>query len=62
MKQREQALRFLRTAAQDESLLDAVLECDSVSDEVIGFHCQQAAEKILISVAVRYGRSAPQDS
>jgi len=47
MKRREQALLFLRKAAQDESLLDAVLECDSVSDEVIGFHCQQAAEKIL---------------
>lgn len=47
MKRREQALLFLRKAAQDESLLDAVLECDSVSDEVIGFHCQQAAEKML---------------
>jgi hypothetical protein len=40
MKRREQALLFLRKAAQDESLLDAVLECNSVSDEVIGFHCQ----------------------
>jgi HEPN domain-containing protein len=47
MKRREQALLFLRKAAQDESLLDATLECDSVSDEVIGFHCQQAAEKML---------------
>ena len=28
-------------------MLDAVLECDTVSDEVIGFHCQQAAEKML---------------
>jgi len=41
MKRREQALLFLRKAAQDESLLDAVLECPSVSDELIGFHCQQ---------------------
>ena len=40
MKRREQALLFLRKAAQDESLLDAVLESDSVSDEVIGFQCQ----------------------
>jgi HEPN domain-containing protein len=47
MKRREQALLFLRKAAQDESLLDAVLESGSVSDEVIGFHCQQAAEKML---------------
>ena len=28
-------------------MLDAVLESDKVSDEVIGFHCQQAAEKML---------------
>ena len=47
MKQREQALLLLRKAAQDEALLDAVLTSDQVSDEVIGFHCQQAAEKIL---------------
>jgi HEPN domain-containing protein len=47
MKRREQALLFLRKAAQDESLLDAVLESHNVSDEVIGFHCQQAAEKML---------------
>ena len=28
-------------------MLDAVIESDNVSDEVIGFHCQQAAEKML---------------
>jgi HEPN domain-containing protein len=28
-------------------LLDAVLDSDSVSDEVFGFHCQQAGEKLL---------------
>ena len=39
MKQREQALLLLRKAAQDEALLDAVLDSDSVSDEVVGFHC-----------------------
>ena len=38
---------FLRKAAQDEALLDAVIDSDKVSDEVIGFHCQQAAEKML---------------
>ena len=38
MKRRGQALLFLRKAAQDESLLDAVLESDSVSYEVNGFH------------------------
>ena len=47
MKRREQALLFLPKASQDESLLDAVLESGIVSDEIIGFHCQQAAEKML---------------
>ena len=47
MKRREQALLLLRKAAQDEALLDEVLTSDQISDEIIGFHCQQAAEKIL---------------
>jgi HEPN domain-containing protein len=47
MKRREQAMLLLRKAAQDESLLDEVLGSERVSDEVIGFHCQQAAEKML---------------
>jgi HEPN domain-containing protein len=47
MKRREQALLLLRKAAQDEALLDEVLTSEQVSDEIIGFHCQQAAEKIL---------------
>ena len=47
MKRREQALLLLRKAAQDEALLDQVLTSDQVSDEIIGFHCRQAAEKIL---------------
>lgn len=47
MKRREQALLLLRKAAQDEALLDQVLTTGDVSDEIIGFHCQQAAEKIL---------------
>ena len=46
MKPREQALLLLRKAAQDEALLDRVLESIEVSDEIIGFHCQQA-EKLL---------------
>jgi HEPN domain-containing protein len=47
MKRREQALLLLRKAAQDEALLDEVLASDQVSDEIIGFHCQPAAGKIL---------------
>ncbi len=47
MKRREQALLFLRKAAQDEALLDEILDSGKISDELIGFHAQQAAEKML---------------
>ena len=46
---------FLRKAAQDEALPGAVLDSDTVSDEVIGFHCQPAAEKMLKAVLYDLG-------
>ena len=46
-RQREQALLFLTKAAEDETLLKKVIDDDEVSDSVIGFHFQQAAEKLL---------------
>jgi HEPN domain-containing protein len=55
MKRREQAMLLLRKAAQDEALLDAVLESELVSDEVFGFHCQQAAEKLLKALLSELG-------
>jgi HEPN domain-containing protein len=47
MKQHEQAGLYLQKAAEDEALLDEVMESTRISDEIFGFHCQQAAEKIL---------------
>ncbi len=47
MRQHEQALLFLKKAAEDEALLDAVLTVETVADATFGFHCQQAAEKLL---------------
>jgi HEPN domain-containing protein len=61
MKRREQALLLLRKAAQDEALLDAVIDSAAVSDEIFGFHCQQAAEKLLKALlsdlAVRFRKT-----
>lgn len=61
MKQREQARLLLGKAAQDESLLDEILTSNRVSDEIIGFHCQQAAEKLmkalLSACGVRYRKT-----
>lgn len=60
MRPPERAELLLRKAAHDEVLLDQVLSSPQVSDEVIGFHLQQAAEKLLKALLaareVRYGR------
>jgi hypothetical protein len=55
MKQSEQATLLLRKAAQDEALLDEILTSETVSDEIIGFHCQQAAEKLLKALLSNLG-------
>jgi HEPN domain-containing protein len=55
MSQRERALALLARAGEDEALLDAVLGIATVSDSVFGFHCQQAAEKLLKAVLVHAG-------
>ena len=51
----EQAALLLRKAAQDEALLDAVLDMPQVFDETIGYHVQQAAEKLLKAVLAAHG-------
>jgi HEPN domain-containing protein len=52
---------LLRKAAQDEALLDSILEDKTVSAEIFGYHCQQAAEKLLKAWlahrAVRYPKT-----
>jgi hypothetical protein len=61
MKQHEQALLYLQKAAEDEVLLDEVLDSIRISDSVIGFHCQQAVEKLLKALlsfkAIRFRRT-----
>ncbi|MCE5326659.1 MAG: HEPN domain-containing protein [Planctomycetaceae bacterium] len=44
---REQALVLLAKARQDEVLLEEVLASPRVADEIVGFHAQQAIEKLL---------------
>jgi len=61
MKQREQALVLLQKARDDEVLVEEVLSVQRISDDTIGFHCQQAVEKLLKAVlsmhAVRYRKT-----
>jgi HEPN domain-containing protein len=37
-------------ACQDEALLAEVISSKAVSDEMFGFHCQQAAEKLIKAI------------
>ena len=55
MKQREQARLLLKKALQDEALLNETLSSPGISDEIFGFHCQQAAEKLLKAVLSAHG-------
>ena len=41
---------FLRKAAEDEALLAEVVSVARISNEIFGFHAQQAAEKLLRSL------------
>lgn len=47
MRQHEQALLLLKKAVEDIALLAEVLASENISDEIFGFHAQQAAEKSL---------------
>ncbi len=55
MKQHEQAKLLLDKGRQDEALVDEVLASTQVSDDIVGFHCQQAAEKFLKAVLSEAG-------
>ena len=61
MKQREQASFLLQKAHHDEVLVQEVLNAEHVADEIVGFHCQQALEKLLKALlslrGVRYRKT-----
>jgi len=50
MPQREHSELLLRKAAQDEFTVEKLIPDPESPDEVIGFHAQQAVEKILKAV------------
>ena len=43
----EQARRLLRKAAKDQAVLEKLLDDPAINDETLGYHAQQAAEKLL---------------
>lgn len=50
MKHHEKALLLLKKASEDEALLDEILDSERISDEILGFHAQQAVEKLVKAV------------
>ena len=61
MRSREHAVLLLRKASQDIYVLEKLSADLAAPDEVLGFHAQQAVEKMLKAVltnrAIRYGRT-----
>jgi HEPN domain-containing protein len=61
MRSREHAELLLRKASQDIYVLEKLSADPSTPDEILGFHAQQAVEKMLKAAltnrAIRYGRT-----
>lgn len=53
------AARFLRKARSDEIALDKLADDPDVPDDVIGFHAQQALEKLLKGALAHAGVAPP---
>jgi len=59
MSLNEQAQMLVRKAAADEAALNRLIDADEVDDEVVGFHAQQAVEKLLKAWLSQLGVNYP---
>jgi hypothetical protein len=50
---------LLRKAAQDKAVLDKLIDDPAIEDETLGYHAQQAAEKLLKALLVHGGYAYP---
>ena len=55
----DEARRLLAKAAEDEYVLDRLLDDALAPDSMVGFHAQQAAEKLLKAALFHIGASPP---
>ena len=55
----DEARRLLAKAAEDEYVLDRLLDDDLAPDSMIGFHAQQATEKLLKAALFHVGAAPP---
>lgn len=59
MRQAELVQRLLHKAAQDEAVLEKLLSDPTFDDETVGFHAQQAVEKLLKAWLAHLGQDYP---
>jgi HEPN domain-containing protein len=59
MKNRKLAEKFLRKANQDMTVLEKWRQDPDITDEILGFHAQQAAEKMLKAALAYHGIEFP---
>jgi len=60
MKHGKKIELLLKKAAEDEYILDKISSDANASDEIFGFHAQQAAEKLLKALLLKLGSSYAQ--
>ena len=55
----EQPRLLLRKAAQDLAVLDKLIDDAAIDDETLGYHAQQAAEKLIKALLAHGGHDYP---
>ncbi len=53
------AQHFLAKGREDEALLEKIVDDETISDGIFGFHVQQAIEKYVKAVLIRFGIRLP---
>jgi HEPN domain-containing protein len=59
MTRSEQARLLQRKASQDLAVLDRLMDDPSITDETLGYHAQQAAEKLIKALLALHGHDYP---
>lgn len=59
MTRSDQARLLQRKASQDLAVLDKLLDDPDIDDETLGYHAQQAAEKLIKAVLALHGHDDP---